>query len=480
MAEVILIHVPIILNRRGEHWLDTLADESSNYPMGLLYIGGYLEQHDIEVKVLDVTPAQLTLEDVLDEIEREKPIVVGLSSTTSGLRSAVTLSKVIRKEFKIPVGLGGAHINTEPDFFNRVPEFDFAVCGEGEKTFYDIVIKIKKGEMVKGLINGEAIDNLDDIPHPARHLIDFDKYRMPESRVGDRKPHATMLGSRGCPFECSFCCIPAIGHKVRYRTAKSIVDEMEAIHDSCGGNYNFVDDVLTLNQKQVMGICDEIINRGQEGYYNWYGMTRAEILKEELISKLYPAGCRQMCFGIESGSERVRTQVIGKKITNDDIKRAVDLCHKYGIQAYFFLMVGFPTETMEDIQATINIGKETGADIVGIHMTIPYPGTAIYEDAIKTGRIAPDLLDRFATGDAFGDKAAFHEMWPKYIPDGLTLEDLQDAKRSTYRTHYLRPSWALSRVRLWMKSSYQFWTDLEQLKLAPAAFLKGRTVNSTS
>ena len=98
LAEVILIHVPIILNHRGEDWLDTIADESSNYPMGLLYIGGYLEQHDIEVKVLDVTPAQLTLEDVLDEIEREKPIVVGLSSTTSGLRSAVTLSKVIRKE----------------------------------------------------------------------------------------------------------------------------------------------------------------------------------------------------------------------------------------------------------------------------------------------------------------------------------------------------------------------------------------------
>ena len=148
--------------------------------------------------------------------------------------------------------------------------------------------------------------------------------------------------------------------------AKNIVDEMEAIYDTCDGNYTFVDDVLTLNQNKTIELCDEIIKRGLGDKVKWNGMTRAEILGEKLVAKMAKAGCNDLFFGIESGSERVRTDVIAKKISNEEIKDAVSLCRKYGIVTNFFLMVGFPTETHEEIQETVEIGKKSGADMVAI------------------------------------------------------------------------------------------------------------------
>ena len=481
MVDVILIHSPMVVNRRGQDWIFSDGDEVSNYHMGLLYLSAYLEKNGMSVKILDVIAARITLEDILENVAQEKPTVVGISATSSGLRSAVSICRRIKENFEgVPVCIGGAHVNCDPHFHERVPVFDYCVMGEGEKTFYESVVKLKNGEKVEGILQGESIEPLDDVPFPARHLIEFQDYVRWEHRNSTKKPNATMLGSRGCPFKCTFCSIPAVGHKVRYRSAKNIVDEMEAIYDTCDGNYTFVDDVLTLNQNKTIELCDEIIKRGLGDKVKWNGMTRAEILGEKLVAKMAKAGCNDLFFGIESGSERVRTDVIAKKISNEEIKDAVSLCRKYGIVTNFFLMVGFPTETHEEIQETVEIGKKSGADMIGIHQTIPFPGTGIYDYSVKNGLIEENLIDRFALGDGWSEKESFHDNWPNFVPEGLETKDLVDAKKRAYREHYLRPSWAWSRVKLWMKAPYRFKQDLNTLRHAPDVFIFGKTLNTPS
>ena len=114
-------------------------------------------------------------------------------------------------------------------------------------------------------------------------------------------------------------------------------------------------------------------------------------------------------FGIESGNDRVRTEVIDKKISNDEIASAVSLCKKYGIHTNFLLMVGFPTETLEEIEDTVNIGRKTGADLIGIRQTIPFPGTKVYDYAVKEGMFSKDLIDQFGKGEGWSEKDNFFE-----------------------------------------------------------------------
>lgn len=476
MTEVILIHSPMVVNKRVDGWRSAPGDEVSTYHLGLLYLAGYLEKNGVSVKILDVTAQRLTLEDIMETVGKESPSLIGISATSAGLRSAVRLCEALKKEYNVPVCLGGAHLNCDPHFIDRFPVFDFGIEGEGEKTLYDCYVKVKKGEKVKGLLHGEVVEPLDAIPFPARHLVNYKIYVREESKGS--LPAAGILGSRGCPFECSFCSIPIIKHKVRYRSAKNVVDEMEAIYDSCNGRYSFVDDVLTLNKKKTIELCDEILRRGLK--VQWCGMTRAEILSEDLVEKLAAAGCYDLFFGVESGNERIRDEVIEKKITNEEIRSAVELCRKYGIHTNLFLLVGFPSETMVEIEDTVNIGVEVKADMIGIHNTVPFPGTDIFRYAVKEGMMPADMIDRFVRGEGWDDKETFYEKWPLFIPKGLTYQDLTEAKKRAYRKFYLRFEWFLSRIHHWLHTPYRFKEDWSLIKVAPYALLRGKTKGSMS
>ncbi|MBT5258480.1 MAG: B12-binding domain-containing radical SAM protein [Nitrospina sp.] len=474
MADVILIHAPLVVFRKGEVFFRSSGDEFSNYPMGLMYLASFLEKQGLSVRILDVTPDKLTQEDILDIIELEQPTLVGIGATSASVRSAIKIVRAIKIKYKnIPVCFGGAHINCDPEFFNRVDTgFDFCIVGEGEQTLYDAYLKLKNGEIVEGTLHGEAVD-LDEIPFPARHLIRQENYEGTENGMKSALPTATMLGSRGCPFKCTFCSIPSVKHKVRFRSAKNIVDEMESIYETCNGYYSFSDDVLTLHEKRTIELCDEILRRGLR--VRWSGMTRVDIISEKLISKLAAAGCHDLYFGVESGSERIRNEVIDKKVDDEEIYKAIQLCKKYRIQTWLFLMVGFPTETKEDVEKTVLIGRKMGADFIGIHLTIPFPGTKIYDHALEKGVIEHDLFDKFAQGIGWDDKETFNDKWPYLVPGDLTHQYMVDSKKRAYLKHYLHPQWAFSRLRHWIISSDRFKADLKLIKMAPHALLTGMT-----
>ncbi len=479
MSDVVFIQSPLLLYKNEDEkarFRNHGGDEKSICPLGILYLSSYLKKNGHTVRVIDVAAEGRTLVDILQIIKEESPRIVGISSMTTSLMSAVKLAESIKERFgdKFQVGLGGVHLCVDPTFVDRFPVFDFGVVGEGEKTFEELLRKAKKGEKICGIIQGETIEDLDALPFPARDLVESDIY-LREEQMNFEVPAAGILGSRGCPFSCAFCCIPAIGHKVRIRSPKNVVDEMAQVYNQCRGAYSFVDDCFILNKARIMEFCQEIVDRKMK--VKFIGSTRANTLDEDVVKALKRAGCTDLYFGVESGNERIRNQVIKKKLTDEQIAKAIELCRKYRIMSNLFLMVGFPTETKKEMMDTVRIGKKVKADIIGIHITIPFPGSEIYRYAIDHKLIPADIVDKYARGEM---GSGFRNIWPLFVPEGSTLEELIAIKKNTYMTFYLDIMWWFRRIRTWFLIQGKFKEDLKLFKIAFHVFRTGGTKGQLS
>lgn len=479
MSDVVFIQSPLLLYKDEDEkarFRSHGGDEKSICPLGILYLSAYLKKYGHTVRIVDVAAEGKTLMDILEIVKAENPKLIGISSMTTSIMSAVKLAERIKERFgdKFQIGLGGVHICCDPTFINRFPVFDFGVSGEGEKTFEELVRRVKKGEKIRGVIQGEMIEDLDALPFPSREMIKPDIY-LREEQMNFEVPAAGILGSRGCPFSCAFCCIPAIGHKVRIRSPKNVVDEMEQVYDQCRGAYSFVDDCFILNKARILEFCQEIIDRKMK--VKFIGSTRANTLDREIVKALSRAGCTDLYFGVESGNERVRNQVLKKNISDKQIAGAIRLCREYRIMTNLFLMVGFPTETKNEMLDTVRIGKKVKADIIGIHITIPFPGTEIFRYAIDHKMIPPDIVDKYARGEL---GSGFRNAWPLFVPENCTLDDLINIKKKAYMSFYLDLMWWIRRVRTWFQVSGKFKEDLKLFKIALHVFRTGGTKGQLS
>ena len=468
MTDVVLINAPIVLyfdeDDRKNNYISG-GDEFSFYPINLLYIASYLQSKGHTVKVIYPTAYGLTLKDITEQIEQERPAILGITAMTPSIQSAVTIAKRI-KEYKIPIVLGGIHVSNDPGIIHRFPYFDYGVTGDGEVTMY----KLLQGNVRKGLVAGERIENLDMLPFPNRSLVDICRYKRPEQIKGEAF-FIDILTSRGCAYSCSFCSIYNAGKAVRYRSAKNVVDEMEQTYHLCNGHFTFNDDCFTMNKRHVLSLGKEISDRGLK--IEFMASTRANCIDEEMMAALKRMGCRNLCFGVESGSERIRNEVIGKKVSNKDIENSVALCRKHGITASLFLMAGFPTETRKDMKETERIGPRVKADYIGVHQTTPYPNSRIYRQAISEGVIPGTLLDQWASGARGRD---FRKAWMFYIPYGFTQKDMIDYKRRVYLRFYFDPGWILRKIWFWIRNPKRFiQEDLKLFKLIPQIIKLGGT-----
>lgn len=474
MVDVVLITCPMVFSKEKAK----IGDEATNPWMSVLYLAAYLEKEGVSVKIYDPGAECLLLEDIIEKIRQDKPKVVGLSSLTSGVKSAVEIAKEIKKNFgnKIVIGIGGSHINVDPKFILRHQNFDFSVVGDGEITLCKIVKRVLNDKKItRKIFQGKLVKNLDDLPFPARHLIKIQNYVPLEKRGSLEKPTAAIVGSRGCPYSCCFCSRNKKWRQVRFRSARNIVDEMARIAPDYDGKFSFTDDAITLNQKITLDLCRELIKRNCR--FHWLGMTRANLVDDELLTEMKKAGCEELFFGIESGNSRVRNEVIGKNLTDEEIKKAIILCQKHKIRASVFLMLGFPGETKKELEDTVNFGMKFKPDFIGVHLTLPLPGSEIFRIAQKEGQIPNDLIDQYAEGK-LGE--GFVENWPVYIPQGMTKIDLLAARKRTYRKFYLSPPWIWRRIKLWLGDWEALKHDLTLVKTGIHVLIFGRTPNAAA
>ncbi len=417
-----------------------------NPPLGVLYIAGYIEKHSSHnVSVLDCQVKEVGYDSLESRIRSDSPDVVGVTAMTLTMIDVTkTISAVKRVNNKTKVVLGGPHVHLFPEETINLDNVDFLVLGEGEISFKELLDDIEDIERLKnipGLVfkaNGEivntgirpVIEELDNIPFPARHLTPYKKYT---SLLAKGNIVTTIFTSRGCPFKCSFCDRPHLGKTFRSRSAVNVVDELEECVNMGIKEFLFYDDTFTVNKKRVIDICNEIVQRGLD--IGWDIRARVDTMNEELLRHLKEAGCQGIHYGVEAGTEKI-LNVLNKGITIKKVKEVFDLTRKYKLPILAYFMIGSPTETSEDINTTFTVIKELDPDYIHMTMLTPFPGTEIYRKALESGLIERDVWREFA-----------RDPQPGFIPphgsDIFTRDEMNKMIAEGYRKFYIRPSYIL-------------------------------------
>jgi len=329
----------------------------------------------------------------LQAVKALAPRIVGIYSMFSMKTTAIHLAELLRGTCDIMV-TGGPLPTLFPDEY--LEAFDVVCIGEGEETMVELVQASEKGadlSEVRGICfrdkNGVSnsrnlsvvktdprppIENLDSIPFPARDLYDNTTYQDYFLKRFGRK-ETSIITTRGCPFDCDFCSRPIFSRNFRARSAENVVDELCEISRLGYDWVWFSDDCFTLNTRRVLDVCGGIKNRHLD--FNWECLSRVDTFNLDMAIAMKSAGCRRVFFGIESGDDGILREM-HKQISVADVRRAVQVAAKVGLQAAGFFIVGYPGENDSTILRTIKFATELPLDYVSFSLPYPIPGTGLY------------------------------------------------------------------------------------------------------
>jgi len=411
-------------------------------PLGIAYIAAMLEKNGVTVKILDAPALELDHESVKNEIAEYSPDVIAITSVTPTIASALKTAKISKEACPDAVTvMGGYHPTfTYPEVLKN--DFvDIVVCGEGELTMVDLVDAIEnnrdlrnvKGIAVKDFKTEprEIIEDLDSIPFPARHLLPMDEYKILNMKLTT----GTIISGRGCPYKCSFCASSAMhGQKLRLRSAKSVVDEMEhLVKDHDIEMVAFMDDTFTINKKRVYEICEAIKERGLDNY--WGCTARVDTISEDLLKAMKDAGCITMFLGVESADQQV-LNLVNKKTNIEKIKKTFALTKKYGMRTIASVVLGMPGDTKNSIKNTIKFVKLLEPSYAVFSLATPYPGTDFYVKAASENLIK------------INDWSKYTLLSPVLETVDCSLEELKKLQKKAFKEFYLRPSYIIRQTRM--------------------------------
>ena len=358
-------------------------------PLGILYLSAYLKRDGFQVEVFDATFQDF--DDFQDVIERIRPRIVGLYANIITRANVFRLAEMCKASGVEHVIVGGPDASEWCDqYFQH--GVDIIGTNEGELTLAELIPHLQERgreglEKVAGIIFNKdgashrtpprpAIPDLDSLPWPDRDALEMDDYfkawksRHDESSV-------SLITARGCPFHCSWCSAEVFGHTHRQRSPKDVVDEMLMLRERYNPDIMWIsDDVLTINRVWSLEFFKEVKNRN--AVHRFECLSRADLVDRELLTGLSEAGCFRIWYGAESGSQKVLDSMRkGTKV--EQVREACRLTQELGMQAGFFILLGYPDETTADIRLTIDFLKETMPDVVGTSVAFPIKGTEFYE-----------------------------------------------------------------------------------------------------
>ncbi len=357
---------------------------SDSCPVGIAVIAAVLERDGFTVKVADL-PAGDNLDEMFNVFN---PECVGLTATTQAAPEAYAIADLVRKQGVYTV-IGGVHAGIMPQ--EALEHADCVVQGEGELVISDIF----KNRM-RGICIGKPVRNLDDSPMPAYHLLNMPYYTSLLQRVWmcfaaiapSNYKIGTMLTSRGCPWDCSFCHNSFKTLPYRFNSTERVMAEIKVLTDTYGINaLFFVEDNFFANQKRLKEIC-ECLKRERYDLV-WGANSRVNNVNRDILQLVKSVGCKQVTFGWESASQRI-LDILNKRTTVDMNYKSITLCDEAGINSAGTVMVGNPTETEEDLAITrrfINDSPIAGG--VGVCLTTPYPGTKLWDWCLEQKLIPP-------------------------------------------------------------------------------------------
>jgi anaerobic magnesium-protoporphyrin IX monomethyl ester cyclase len=379
-------------------------------PLGLAYVGAALEKADFQVQILDNYNIRKPIEEVKKEIERLEPEIVGITCGSVTYRPCIETAKAVKEVLpSCKVVVGGWQPTYMPESLLQHKEIDYLVMGEGEHAIVELADSITKGEdksdvaKISGVAyrhNGKTvkvpsalIEDLDQIPFPARHLLPMHIYDR-RAPYFDAKPMDTMNVVRGCPYNCAYCETKKLwGSKVRAFSPPRVVAEIKDLAQKYGtrGVY-FVGDNFTINKKRTAELCKLMKKENLD--IEWVCDSRVDQISRELLREMEDAGCSTIWFGVESGSPRI-LEKLNKKISMEQVIRAFRLCKEEGIRIACSFMLGIPGETIGDMEATFKFARKLDPDWCQFNAYVAVPGSALYREVMEKGLY--DRVEDFVT-----------------------------------------------------------------------------------
>ena len=465
MTDFVLVNPPLSL----EDLYHNLSQGGSELPpLGICSIGAILREAGYSVGIVDSMALRLDSERTVEMVRALRPGYVGISTTTMSIKTAAEVALLCKEEGWTTI-LGGPHITAVPEeTLTRYPQFDIGVIGEAEDTVIELARGLERGEdlsQVRGLVlrrNGELeatprrpfIRDLDRLPLPAWDLLpDLATYYQPAADSLYRLPASSLVTSRGCPGKCVFCDQKVFGAVCRAFSGDYVIRMLKALCNDFGIRDLFIhDDNFLMFYKRNRRMCERIISEKID--ITWSCLGRTDLVDWSILPLLKKAGCWQINYGMESGSQEI-LDLIGKGTTIKAMTEAVCRTREAGIRVKGLFMMGCFGETRETIAATYRYIKEL--DLDDFHMTCftPLPGSVAYRIAHRYGEFDPgwEKMNMFSAEN--------------FVPHGFTREEIERAYRKAYRIFYLRP-----RIILYYLTKFRSWSMIKKLLSSAWTFFK--------
>ncbi len=422
-------------------------------PVSLVYLAGYLEKQGYPVRIFDGQIEMMSEQTIRQTLTEFRPDVVGITCMTPMVVETHLVAACV-KAFRpnLPVVVGGIHASIMPEDILADRNIDVIVRGEGEITFHELIenlgsggdlgsiagLSFRRDETVHSTPNRPLLEDLDSLPLPARHLVNYEGYHQVPDAVF-AKPLREILTSRGCPFQCIFCSARLMsGFKYRYHSPERVLEEVDLLVNKYKARQIAVlDDNFVVERKRTIDICEGLMRKGLHRKLVWTTAARADQVDLELLRLMKKAGFVLVSFGVETGTERL-LRMIQKSETMEQIRQAVDWSHQAGLKVRGTLILGLPTETVEDSRATIEWAKKLKLDFAKFSLATPYPGTVLYDLAVKQGMTVNDWSH-------FSSMAGFADYDPVYVPEGRDPKEMSNLQKQAMKEFYFRPKqiWSL-------------------------------------
>ncbi len=419
-------------------------------PIGICQLASVIRNHNYDASIVDASALGLSAEQSARKILDQGPDYVGITSTTMSIFNAVAVADAIKKENPSQkIILGGSHVTAAPlETMERFDCFDVGVFGEGELTLVELLSHLDKKKnlgKVKGLVlkkgkkavmteRREYIKDLDVLPFPAYDLIpDIKKYYQPIADKVYKAPTTIVVTSRGCPGRCVFCEKSVFGNVCRANSTDYVMNLIKYLRDNFGINsLIFDEDNFLTFRRRLVEICNRMIDEKLD--MPWSCSGRVDMVDADLLRLMKKAGCWQIAYGIESGSQKM-LDLMAKGVSVEQNEKAIRLTREAGIQAKASFMIGNLGENIDTLEETRRFILRVPLNDLNLCRFSPLPGTKAWFMAPKYGSFDPDWkkINIFQSNN--------------FLPKDLTDEDLDYYYRKIYRSFYLRPRIMLNYVK---------------------------------
>ncbi|MDO9288722.1 MAG: radical SAM protein [Thermodesulfovibrionales bacterium] len=456
----------LLVNPFGSNWIEGLKGSAETSvrmaPIGILSIAAYLAEKGVEVKVADCRMPAARANEAIKKMLSFKPDMAGFTATTSGFIDAYRIAEALKNaDPGIRIIFGGVHVSAlRGSILENFPCIDYVINGEGEKAMAELAAGASL-DSIQGLVyrNGSGIkDNgvrtdlcdLDSLPFPAYNMLEgFPKTFQPPLFNYPRFPSATMISSRGCPYQCSYCDRSVFRKSFRYNSADYLYEQMAFLRKEFNIRHIFFyDDLFTFHRKRIEEFCG--LMRKKPLHMTFNCAVRVGHIDDDLLRMLKAAGCWMVSIGMESGDPGLLARH-KSNMNLEEVKSAVRSIQRCGIRVKGLFMMGLPGETEQSIRKTADFIETLELDDVNMTKFTPFPGSPIYKTVREEGEFKEDWELMNCLNFVF-------------VPHGIASgERLDELYRQSLKKFYTSKNWLRKFGPLMFKSPHSTFRMLRNL-----------------